>query len=43
MTDQTTPEALTDDQLRAALDGVTACTGCGQCVYCQRKAADDAP
>jgi hypothetical protein len=29
----------------AALDGTavtTACTGCGQCDYCQRKAADDA-
>lgn len=28
----------------AALDGIavtTACTGCGQCDYCQRKAADD--
>lgn len=23
-------------------DGVRACTGCGQCDYCQRKAADDA-
>lgn len=22
-------------------DGVHACTGCGQCDYCQRKAADD--
>ncbi len=31
------------ERFRVALDGVTACTGCGQCVYCQRKAADDAP